>query len=101
MYVTTSPLLSDEDVEISFFQKKVHADESLAIFLLKLLPRYSAAELVRSRNPEDWAKATVVVDVGGEYDAEKLRFDHHQRGFTEVFGNGFKTKLSSAGLVYK
>ncbi|GAA5988366.1 hypothetical protein JCM5350_004416 [Sporobolomyces pararoseus] len=78
-----------------------HADESLAVFLLKLLPRYANAELVRSRNPEDWAKATVVVDVGGEYDAEKLRFDHHQRGFNEVFGNGFKTKLSSAGLVYK
>lgn len=29
------------------------------------------------------------------------RFDHHQRGFTEVFGHGFNTKLSSAGLVYK
>ncbi|GAA5940482.1 Myg1p [Sporobolomyces koalae] len=78
-----------------------HADESLAVFLLKLLPRYSSAQLVRSRNPEDWAKATVVVDVGGEYDADKLRFDHHQRGFNEVFGHGFQTKLSSAGLVYK
>lgn len=29
------------------------------------------------------------------------RFDHHQRGFTEVFGHGYVTKLSSAGLVYK
>jgi uncharacterized UPF0160 family protein len=27
------------------------------------------------------------------------RFDHHQRGFEEVFGHGFNTKLSSAGLV--
>ena len=33
--------------------------------------------------------------------AEALRFDHHQRGFGEVFGHGFSTKLSSAGLVYK
>ncbi|GAA6064498.1 hypothetical protein JCM10212_002386 [Sporobolomyces blumeae] len=78
-----------------------HADESLAIFLLKLLPRFASADVVRSRNPDDWAKATVVVDVGGEYDADKMRFDHHQRGFNEVFGHGFKTKLSSAGLVYK
>jgi len=101
MYVAPLSLLM-QDRKLTFrFPFPVHADESLAIFLLKLLPRYSAAELVRSRNPEDWAKATVVVDVGGEYDAEKLRFDHHQRGFTEVFGNGFKTKLSSAGLVYK
>ena len=29
------------------------------------------------------------------------RYDHHQRGFDEVFGHGFATKLSSAGLVYK
>lgn len=43
----------------------------------------------------------IVVDVGGIYDDSKLRYDHHQRGFQEVFGHGFSTKLSSAGLVYK
>lgn len=43
----------------------------------------------------------VLIDVGGEYDPEQLRYDHHQRGFSEVFGHGFSTKLSSAGLVYK
>jgi hypothetical protein len=41
------------------------------------------------------------VDVGAVYDESKQRFDHHQRGFEEVFGHGFTTKLSSAGLVYK
>lgn len=37
------------------------------------------------------------------YDPAKQRYDHHQRGFTEVFGFGGydRTKLSSAGLVYK
>ena len=37
------------------------------------------------------------------YDPAKHRYDHHQRGFTEVFGSGGfdKIKLSSAGLVYK
>ncbi len=30
-----------------------------------------------------------------------LRFDHHQREFADVFGHGFSTRLSSAGLVYK
>ena len=39
--------------------------------------------------------------MGGVYDPATLRFDHHQRGFTTVFGGKFKTKLSSAGLVYK
>lgn len=43
----------------------------------------------------------IVVDVGAVYDENLKRFDHHQRGFGEVFGHGFQTKLSSAGLIYK
>ncbi|KAL8287325.1 hypothetical protein RQP46_003777 [Phenoliferia psychrophenolica] len=79
-----------------------HCDEALAVFLLRLLPAYGpAAPLVRSRDPAVLEECTVVVDVGGVYDPQMLRFDHHQRGFEEVFGMGFKTKLSSAGLVYK
>lgn len=42
-----------------------------------------------------------VLDVGGVYDPSRDRYDHHQKGFEKVFGHGFKTKLSSAGLVYK
>jgi len=42
-----------------------------------------------------------VLDVGGVYDPSRHRYDHHQKGFSEVFGHGFNTKLSSAGLVYK
>ncbi|GAA5888747.1 hypothetical protein JCM5296_000090 [Sporobolomyces johnsonii] len=78
-----------------------HADEALAVFLLRLLPRFASMELKRSRDPAVLDGATLIADVGGVYDPETLRFDHHQRGFDEVFGHGFKTKLSSAGLVYK
>ena len=42
-----------------------------------------------------------VLDVGGVYDPSRDRYDHHQKGFEEVFGHGFSTKLSSAGLAYK
>lgn len=42
-----------------------------------------------------------VLDVGGVYDPSRDRYDHHQKGFDVVFGHGFSTKLSSAGLVYK
>lgn len=42
-----------------------------------------------------------VLDVGGVYDPNADRFDHHQKGFNEMLGHGFTTKLSSAGLVYK
>ena len=43
----------------------------------------------------------LVVDVGGEYDVERNRFDHHQRGFEETFNSNFKTKLSGSGLIFK
>lgn len=46
-------------------------------------------------------KLDAALDVGGVYDPKSERYDHHQKGFNEVFGHGFDTKLSSAGLVYK
>ena len=58
-------------------------------------------DLTRTRDPAKLDNCDIVVDVGATYVPEKLRFDHHQRGFTEVFGHGFSTKLSSAGLIYK
>lgn len=77
-----------------------HADEALAVHMLRRhVPEYAGAALVRTRNPAVLAESHTVVDVGGEYDAAKLRFDHHQRGFTTTFP-GRDTKLSSAGLVY-
>ncbi|KAI0348032.1 GAMM1 protein [Trametopsis cervina] len=78
-----------------------HCDEALAVFLLHLTDEYREAGLKRTRDPAVLDTCTIVVDVGGVYDEGKQRFDHHQRGFNEVFGHGFDTKLSSAGLVYK
>lgn len=78
-----------------------HADESLAIYLLRLLPKFSQAQLTRSRNPVDWDASDIVVDVGGKYDGGHKWFDHHQRDFDEKFSSQYQTKLSSAGLIYK
>lgn len=76
-----------------------HADEALAVHMLRLLPAYRDARLVRTRDAAVLAGCHTVVDVGGEYDAARHRYDHHQRGFTTTFpGRG--TKLSSAGLVF-
>ncbi|XP_005869246.1 PREDICTED: UPF0160 protein MYG1, mitochondrial isoform X3 [Myotis brandtii] len=82
-----------------------HCDEALACALLRLLPEYQDAEIVRTRDPEKLASCDVVVDVGGEYDPQRHRYDHHQRSFTETMsslspGKPWQTKLSSAGLVY-
>ncbi|WFD03990.1 hypothetical protein MOBT1_002687 [Malassezia obtusa] len=78
-----------------------HADDALAVNLLQKLPMLSNAELVRTRDPAEIAKGTIVVDVGAEYTPDSQRFDHHQRGFFETFDAEHKTKLSSAGLVWK
>ncbi|CAG7833153.1 unnamed protein product [Allacma fusca] len=84
---------------------KFHCDEVLACSMLKELPEYSDAEIIRTRDEEILKTCDIVVDVGGVYDPEKLRFDHHQKTFTESMstlrpGCRFTTKLSSAGLVY-
>lgn len=76
-----------------------HADEALAVYMLRLLPQYQDALLVRTRDPALLQECHTVVDVGGQYDANANRFDHHQRSFTTTFP-GRQTKLSSAGLVY-
>ncbi|KAI1273760.1 putative UPF0160 protein C27H6.8 [Xylaria sp. FL0933] len=76
-----------------------HADEALAVHMLRQLPEYASASLVRTRDPAVLATCHTVVDVGGEYDASRHRYDHHQRTFATTFP-GRPTKLSSAGLVY-
>lgn len=76
-----------------------HADEALAVYLLRLLAQYSQAKLVRTRDLEVLETCDVVVDVGAVHDHSKFRYDHHQREFNATFP-GYNTKLSSAGLVW-
>ncbi|KAL5730088.1 hypothetical protein ACHQM5_002957 [Ranunculus cassubicifolius] len=78
-----------------------HCDEALGCFMIRLTHKFLDAEIVRTRDPKVLETLDAVLDVGGVYDPVNERYDHHQKGFTEVFGHGFKTKLSSAGLVYK
>ena len=78
-----------------------NSDEALAIFMLKRLPHYKYAEIIRSRDAAVLDTCDMLVDVGSVYDPAALKFDHHQRGFMETFSDEFKTKLSSAGLIYK
>ena len=82
-----------------------HADEVLACALLRLLPRFQGSEIVRTRDPKQLDLCDIVVDVGAVFDAERQRFDHHQKTFTHTLNSldssyKFTTKLSSAGLVY-
>jgi len=81
------------------FQSKVigthsgafHADEILACVMLKYTEEFKDANVVRSRNPDIWKLADILCDVGGEFNAEKKLFDHHQKEFTgkELINNNF------------
>ncbi|XP_050355102.1 MYG1 exonuclease [Nymphalis io] len=84
-----------------------HCDDVLACFLLKRLPEFKDAEIIRTRDLEKINQCDIVVDVGAEFNHEKKRYDHHQREFSESLsslrpelGDKYKIKLSSAGLVY-
>ena len=67
-----------------------HADDVLAWALIRCFVD-SNAELIRSRDDSRIEKADLVMDVGGVYDPETLRFDHHQ--------HSYQGELSSAGMV--
>ncbi|CAG9863054.1 unnamed protein product [Phyllotreta striolata] len=84
-----------------------HCDEALACFMLKQLPEYAEADIVRTRDQTVLGECDIVVDVGGEYNPKKHRYDHHQRDFNETLSTvrpdlvkNKSIKLSSAGLVY-
>jgi uncharacterized UPF0160 family protein len=82
-----------------------HADEVHgAMLLLNYVPEFKGSKLIRTRDQNILDTLDIVIDVGGEYNFEKLRFDHHQRGFEEYYDkkNGFgKVKLSASGLIFK
>lgn len=90
---------SSSSITIGTHNGHFHADEALAVYMLRLLPTYASSSLIRTRDPKLLETCHTVVDVGGEYDDGRKRYDHHQRGFTTTFP-GRPTKLSSAGLVY-
>ena len=87
--------------KIATHNGKFHADEVFAVSLLRNLNRYKDAEIIRTRDNEILKTADIVLDVGGVYDPETHRYDHHQPEFKDSFSSNFKTLLSSAGLVYK
>ncbi|RKZ62152.1 MAG: MYG1 family protein, partial [Gammaproteobacteria bacterium] len=85
------------DKTIATHNGNFHADDVFSIAALKcVLPSF---KLIRTRDSELIAKADIVVDVGGEYDSDADRFDHHQRGGAGERENGIP--YSSFGLIWQ
>lgn len=78
-----------------------HADDIFAAATLSLLleKRGEDFEIIRTRDEEIIKTGDYVFDVGGIYDPEANRFDHHQKDFNEKRENGIL--YSSFGLVWK
>ena len=74
-----------------------HADDVFSIAALKII--FPSFTLIRTRDNAIINDADVVIDVGGQYDPETDRFDHHQRGGAGARENGIP--FSSFGLVWK
>lgn len=86
-------------ITIATHNGKFHADDVLSVSVLQLIHGVENCTIVRTRDQSLIDAADIVVDVGGEYDPKKRRFDHHQEGGAGGRANGIR--YSSLGIVWK
>ncbi len=85
------------DKTIATHNGNFHADDVFSVAAFKIIcPSF---KLIRTRDSELIAKADIVIDVGGEYNPDTNRFDHHQRGGAGERENGIP--FSSFGLIWQ
>jgi uncharacterized UPF0160 family protein len=76
-----------------------HADDVLAAAML--LEIHGDVEIIRTRDKDVIKEADIVFDVGGVYDPDTRRYDHHQLvGAGDRLVNDILVPYSSAGLVW-
>ncbi|MBR7889224.1 MYG1 family protein [Marinomonas sp. A79] len=89
--------MTEQTQVIATHNGNFHADDVFAVAALKQI--FPSVDLIRTRDLDIIAKADIVVDVGGIYDADKGRFDHHQKGGAGARENGIP--FSSFGLIWQ
>jgi uncharacterized UPF0160 family protein len=85
------------DKTIATHNGNFHADDVFSIAALKSI--FPSFNLIRTRDLAIISQADIVIDVGGEYDPDAGRFDHHQRGGAGERENGIP--YSSFGLIWQ
>ncbi|MDN3378065.1 MULTISPECIES: MYG1 family protein [unclassified Pseudoalteromonas] len=85
------------DITIVTHDGNFHADDVFSIAALKII--FPSFNLIRTRDAKIISQADIVIDVGNEYDPDKGRFDHHQRGGAGARENGIP--FSSFGLIWQ
>lgn len=77
-----------------------HTDDVFAVATVMLsLGDKENVEIIRTRDKSVFETADFLIDVGGEYEPQKGRFDHHQPGGAGKRDNGIP--YASFGLVWK
>lgn len=85
-------------IKIATHNGGFHTDDVFAMATLQLVHGTENVEIIRTRDEAVLTNADVVVDVGGVYDVETKRFDHHQIG-GPVRDNGIP--YAAFGLVWR
>lgn len=75
-----------------------HADDVFGVATLQLHFGVENVEVIRTRDEAVIASGDVVLDVGGIYDPERQRFDHHQNGAP---GRDNGIPYAAFGLIWK
>jgi uncharacterized UPF0160 family protein len=87
------------EIKIITHNGSYHADDVFAVATLLLMLGEKGTSIVRTRDELLIEKGDYVVDVGGVYDPERNRFDHHQIGGAGIRSNSIP--YASFGLVWK
>jgi len=85
-------------IKIVTHNAKFHADDVFAVAALFLVYEEENCEVVRTRDEEKVNNGEVVVDVGGVYNPNENKFDHHQLEGAGLRKNGIP--YASFGLVW-
>lgn len=92
-----------QNIVIQTHNGRLHSDECAAVALLTnyYARKNIGVSVLRSRDPSKFEESDILVDVGGVYDPELLKFDHHQPSFKEIWDSKSSTPLSAAGLIWR
>jgi len=86
-------------MKIGTHNASFQCDDVMAVAMLMTVYGEDDFVVIRTRDEKVLETCNVVVDVGGVYDHEKRRYDHHQVGRAGARDNG--VMYSACGLVWK
>lgn len=88
----------NKKLKVVTHDSRFHADDVFAVAVLDLVFK-NKIKVTRTRDEKIINDADIVLDVGNIYDADKNRFDHHQKEGAGVRENGIP--YASFGLIWK